>query len=185
MNNDQTKKISVLKAGKLARQAGVLSIEMIIVLGIVALLLLGVAGRIAVSFVSNDNTAEMSNLTAIYSAVKDTKTTVGYGTAGTDLSSVVISGGKLPSNIPVNGTTISNQFGGTYIIKSTGQGFTIADSSIPQKNCVKIIAGATQGGQFATTTVNSGSAYAGPMAATDAQTACNATTNTATFTSTY
>lgn len=185
MKTIQQQKPALKQSARLARQAGVLSIEMIIVLGIVALILLGVAGRVAVSFLSNDNTAELSNITAIYTAVKDTKTTVGYGTSGTDLSSVVIAAGKLPSNIPVNGTTISNQFGGTYTLKSTGQGFTMADSNIPQKNCVKIVSSATQGGQFATTTVNSGSAYSGPMAAADAQTACNASTNTVTFASTY
>ncbi|APA90307.2 hypothetical protein BJG93_34520 (plasmid) [Paraburkholderia sprentiae WSM5005] len=185
MKTMQVKKNGFKSGARLARQAGVLSIEMIIVLGIIALILLGVAGRVAVSFLSSDNTAEMSNITAIYTAIKDTKTTVGYGTSGTDLSSVIIAGGKLPSNIPVNGTTISNQFGGNYTLKSTGQGFTIADAGIPQKNCVKIVAGATQGGQFATTTVNSGSAYTGPMAQSDAQTACNSASNTVTFTSTY
>jgi type II secretory pathway pseudopilin PulG len=179
------KKNQVKAAGRLVRQAGVLSIEMIIVLGIVALILLGVGGRIAVSFLSNDNTSELSNLTAIYSAIKDTKTTVGYGAAGTDLSATIIAGGHLPSNIAVSGTTISNQFGGTYVLKSTGQGFTIGDPSIPQKNCVKIAAGATQSGTYESTTVNSGTAYTGPMATSDSQTACNASTNTITFTSTY
>jgi type II secretory pathway pseudopilin PulG len=178
------KKTDVKTAGRLVRQAGVLSIEMIIVLGIVALILLGVGGRIAVSFLSNDNTSELSNLTAIYSAIKDTKTTVGYGAAGTDLSATVIAGGHLPSNISVAGAAISNQFGGTYTLTSTGQGFTIADPAIPQKNCVKIASGATQSGQYTTTTVNSGTANSGPMSTAAAQTACSTATNSITFTST-
>ncbi len=179
------KKNQVTAAGRLVRQAGVLSIEMIIVLGIVALILLGVGGRIAVSFLSNDNTSELSNLTAIYSAIKDTKTTVGYGAAGTDLSATVIAGGHLPSNISVNGAVISNQFGGTYVLTSTGQGFTITDPSIPQKNCVKIASGATQSGTYASTTVNAGAPSTGPMSTAAAQTACNAAANSITFTSTY
>ncbi|NLP65486.1 type 4 pilus major pilin [Paraburkholderia sacchari] len=185
MKTTQLEKNALKSGARLARQAGVLSIEMIIVLGIVALILLGVAGRVAVSFLSNDNTAELSNITAIYTAIKDTKTTVGYGAAGTDLSAVVVAGGKLPSNIAVNGNAISNQFGGTYTLTSTGQGFTIADPSIPQKNCLKIVAGATQGGQYATTVVNSGTSYSGPMSAAQAQTACNSATNSVTLTSTY
>lgn len=179
LNNSRMK-----AAGRLARQAGVLSIEMIIVLGIVALILLGVGGRIAVSFLSNDNTSELSNLTSIYSAIKDTKTTVGYGAAGTDLSATIIAGGHLPTNIAVSGTTISNQFGGTYTLTSTGQGFTITDPGIPQKNCVKIASGATQSGQYASTTVNGGSANTGPMSTAAAQTSCSSAVNSITFTST-
>ncbi|MBN3815208.1 pilus assembly protein PilX [Paraburkholderia sp. Se-20369] len=177
------KKRVVKTAGRLARQAGVLSIEMIIVLGIVALILLGVGGRIAISFLSNDNTSELANLTSIYSAIKDTKTTVGYGAAGTDLSATVIAGGHLPSNISVSGSTIFNQFGGTYVLTSTGQGFTITDPGIPQKNCVKIASGATQSGQYPITTVNSGTPSSGPMSTAAAQTACSSTTNSITFTS--
>jgi type II secretory pathway pseudopilin PulG len=170
---------------RLGRQAGVLSIEMIVVLGLVILILLGVGARIATSYLSNDNASELANLTAIYGVIKDTKTTVGYGTAGTDLSASVIATGKLPTNIAIVGSTITNQFGGTYVLTSTGQGFTVADPSIPQKNCVKIASSATQSGQWASTVVNSGSSTTGPMSTATAVTSCSSATNSITFTSTY
>lgn len=172
-------------APELSKQAGVLSIEMIVVLGIVILILLGVAGRIAVAYLSNDNTAELTNISAIYGVIKDTKTTVGYGTSGTDLSATVIATGKLPTNIAVSGNTITNQFGGTYVMTSTGQGFTLTTPSIPQKNCVKIASGSTQTGQWTSSTVNSGSATTGPMSTPQAVTACSSATNSITLNSSY
>jgi len=169
----------------LSKQAGVLSIEMIVVLGIVILILLGVAGRIAVAYLSNDNTAELTNISAIYGVIKDTKTTVGYGAAGTDLSATVIATGKLPTNIAVSGNTITNQFGGTYTLTSTGQGFTVTTPAIPQKNCVKIASGATQTGQWTSSSINSGSSTTGPMSTPQAVTACSSATNSIALVSTY
>ncbi len=164
-------------------QVGVISIEMMVAAAIIIALLLGVGGRVAVAWVANDNTQELSNISALYTAIKDTKTTAGYGANGTDLSAAVIAGGKLPGNITVTGNTIQNGWGGTYAILSTVQGFTVASPTMPIKNCIKVAAGASASGQYAQTSINGGTAITGPLTTPQAVTGCSSATNTILFTS--
>src|SRR5260364_188407 len=135
----QSKNSAVFQsATPVAASAGIISLEMMIVVGILIVLLLGAGARIVIALLANDNAAEMSNVQALYSALKDIKTTAGYGAPGTELSEAVIAAGSVPGNMTVHDNAIQNQWGGVYALTSTGQGFTIRDPDIPDKNCIKI-----------------------------------------------
>src|SRR5260364_386542 len=108
----QSKNSAVFQsATPVAASAGIISLEMMIVVGIV------------IASLANDNAAEMSNVQALYSALKDIKTTAGYGAPGTELSEAVIAAGSVPGNMTVHDNAIQNQWGGVYALTSTGQGF--------------------------------------------------------------
>lgn len=175
---------NVRRAASLARQRGVISIEAIVVIAVILILLVWGGARITQLYLGTDNTTEGGNVQSLYGAIRELKTTAGYGTNGTELSSLLISMGKVPGNMPISGNQIMNTWGQAYTIQSTGQGFTISDPGVPEKNCIKIVSSISQDGQFSTTTVNGGTAYSGAMASADGQTACNSDPSTILWTST-
>lgn len=168
-----TEKCAAHRARELYRQRGVISIEAIVVIAIILVLLVWGGARIGQLFLSTDNTTESGNVQALYGAIREIKTSAGYGAAGTDLSPVLIAMGKVPGNMEVAGNQIKNTWGQPYSLLSTGQGFTVGDPSVPQKSCIKIVSSVSQNGQFASVAVNGGTAYSGPLAAAVGQTACS------------
>src|SRR5260363_342638 len=161
----------------------IISLEMMIVVGILIVLLIGAGARIVIALLANDNAAEMSNVQALYSALKDIKTTAGYGAPGTELSEAVIAAGSVPGNMTVHDNAIQNQWGGVYALTSTGQGFTIRDPDIPDKNCIKIALAQSQAGQFSSTAINGGAEMSGALSAADTVSACAEKRNTIAWTS--
>jgi type II secretory pathway pseudopilin PulG len=172
------------QAAALARQHGVISIEAIVVIAVILVLLVWGGARITQLYLGTDNTTEAGNVQSLYGAIREVKTTAGYGTNGTDLSGLLIAMGKVPGNMPISGTQIMNTWGQPYAILSTGQGFTVSDPGVPEKNCIKIVSSVSQNGQFATTTVNGGTPFSGAMASADGQTACSSDPSTILWTST-
>ncbi|CAB3755880.1 type 4 pilus major pilin [Paraburkholderia humisilvae] len=163
---------------------GVISIEAIVVIAIILVLLVWGGSRIGQLYLGTDNTTEGGNIQSLYGAIREIKTSAGYGSSGTDLSPTLIAMGKVPGNMAISGAQIMNNWGQPYDIKSTGQGFTLSDPGVPEKNCIKIVSSVSQNGQFDSVSVNSGSANTGPLATATAQTACSSDPSSILWTST-
>ncbi|MCS6496760.1 hypothetical protein NX905_21180 [Burkholderia thailandensis] len=166
------------------KQRGVISIEAIVVIAIILVLLVWGGSRIGQLFLGTDNTTEGGNVQSLYGAIREIKTSAGYGTPGTDLSATLIAMGKVPGNMAVSGGQIMNNWGQAYTIKSTGMGFTVTDPGVPQKSCIKIVASVSQNGQFDSVSVNSGAATTGSIATATAQGACTSDPSSILWTST-
>lgn len=169
------------RASGRGRRAGFVSIEVIIVL-VVVIVLAGIA--MSKSDILTNNSAaneEIGNIQAIVTASKNLKTTAGYGTAGTDLTSQLLTQGDLPKNISVVGGVMQNPSGGTYVVLSTGGGFTVATSNLPAKLCSKTVPKLSKYQAFSNTSVN-GTANAGEVTPSAAGTQCGAGGATVTYT---
>src|SRR5260363_353336 len=116
----QSKNSAVFQSATLvAASAGIISLEMMIVGGILSVLLLGAGARIVIGLLGDDSGAEVSKVEALYSALNDIKTTAGSGAPGTELSEAVIAAGSVPGNMTVHDNAIQNQWGGGYALTST------------------------------------------------------------------
>src|SRR5260363_105479 len=180
----QSKNSAVFQsATPVAASAGIISLEMMIVDGILIVLRLDAGARIVLALLADDNADEMSNVQALNSAPNDIKTTAGYGAPGTEVSEAVIAAGSVPGNMMVHDNAMQNQWGGVYALTSTGQGFTIRDPDIPDKNCIKIALAQSQAGQFSSTAINGGAEMSGALSAADTVSACAEKRNTIAWTS--
>jgi type II secretory pathway pseudopilin PulG len=164
-------------------QHGFLSIEVIIVLVVVlGLLALGAANSGMLS--TNSNTVEeMSNIQTLYVNTKGLKSSQGYGTSGTDLSSQLIALKGIPSNMSIIANTIYNSFNGVVTIASTGTGFTISTSFLPSEVCLRLVTKISRTGSFETTEINANAPITSEVTPADAATQCNSKSNTVTWTS--
>ena len=94
------------------KQRGFVSIEVIIVLVVVLGLLALGASKMDMLNTGGDTTEEMSNIQALYANTKGLKSSQGYGTAGTDLTSQLISLKGIPKNMSVVSGVVYNLFNG-------------------------------------------------------------------------
>lgn len=119
--------------------AGFNAIELSLVLGVVAIAIVGVI-RIMGSNTDKQNAAQMVNdVSTMVSNIKNaySSSTTGYSTLST---SVAIDGKMVPQDlkIPSGGNTIQNQFqGGAVVIAngSNGENFTITYTNVPAAIC--------------------------------------------------
>src|SRR5260364_228050 len=131
----QSKNSAVFQsATPVAASAGIISLGMMIAVGILIDLLLGAGARIVIALLANDNAAEMSNVQALCSALKDIKTTAGYGAPGTELSEAVIAAVIAPGIMTVHNNACYYPWWGVYPLTSTWMEFTILEPDIPDKN---------------------------------------------------
>lgn len=165
------------------KQQGFLSIEVIIVLVVILGLLALGASKMDMLRSGSDTTEEMSNIQALYASTKTLKSSTGYGASGTDLAALLVTYKGVPKNMAVSGSVISNLFGGTVPILSTGTGFTITENSVPPEDCIKLAPKISRSGSFTTTQINANAAVTGEVTPAVAGTQCTGSTNTLTFTS--
>jgi len=166
------------------KQLGFTLIEVMIVL-VIALGIYGIAsGKIASALGWSSDTEEDGNISQLYSNAKALKTASGYGASGTNLVLSLISAKGIPGNMTVTSNVPYNDWGGAVTVVSTGQGFTIGYSDVPQDACIKIATKANKGGTFASVQVNSATAQTSEYTSAQAQIDCSSSTNnTMTFTS--
>jgi hypothetical protein len=130
---------------------------------------------------------ETQNVSRIYQSVRQLRSTNGYGTTGTDLVPTMSSLGDLPSDMTRTGSgssiVLSNSWGGTVAVLSTGLGFTISYAAVPQTQCPKLVAALSASGSFSQVVVGSTTWTTMPVSTSDAVTGCSGTTNTIDFTS--
>lgn len=165
------------------RQKGFVSIEVIIVLVVVLGLLALGASKMDMLNTGGDTTEEMSNIQALYANTKGLKSSQGYGTAGTDLTSQLVAMKGVPKNMSVVSGVVYNMFNGAVTIASTGAGFTISSSNLPAEVCIKLATKVSRSGNFGSTTINSNSAVSGEVVPATAATQCSGSTNTVAWTS--
>ena len=170
--------------GTKAKQAGFTAIEIIVVL-IVGLGILAMSsGKLDMLFGGSDLTEEVGNINILHANIKSLKTTSGYGTSGTNLTTQLVAIGGIPKNVSVISSVMYNNWGGTIVPLSTGAGSTIADGTIPMDACIKMATKLSRAGVFASIKINANTAIVGEVTSATATTQCNsATANTLTFTS--
>lgn len=163
------------------QQHGFISIEMVIVLIIIALGLGLAVSRGAGLFGSSNISEEQSNLATLTTNTRALKGSNGYGTSGTNLVPSLIAINGVPKNMSVNAGVLYNVYGGSVSVSSTGMGFAITSSSLPQDACIALATRVAKN-EYERTQINSGSALNGEVSSVAATTACSGTTNTITWT---
>ena len=164
-------------------QAGFGAIEMIVVLIIVISLLALAASRWDTLFGSNESAEEISNINMLMAGTKNLKTSSGYGSSGTSLVSSLIKAGAVPKNMTVTSGAIYNTWGGAVTVVSTGTGFTVSSSAIPEGVCMTLATKLARGGVYSTK-LNSGTAIIGEVTQAAATSGCSsATSNSITWAS--
>jgi type II secretory pathway pseudopilin PulG len=165
-------------------QNGVISIELIIGMIVIAVLLALSTGQINRLFSGSNFTKEMSNVSTLYANTKMLKSTSGYGTG--DLTSQLVEEKGIPQNMSVLDGVIYNSWGGTTQVVGTGIGFYIRVNRIPKDVYIKLSREISKSGQFSSVSVNGGSAVVSEITSVAANGACNSEAeNYITFTSDY
>lgn len=168
---------------RVARQSGFTAIELIVVLAIALTVIVIAVSRFDIMFSSSNVAEEISNINTLSSSTKTLRTTSGYGTAGTSLINVLDKSGGIPKNLSVVSGVVHNTYGGTIDVTSTGAGYSIVATGIPQSDCIKLAVKQSKAA-FYSTTINTSAARVGEVTSTDATTECTSlTANTITWTS--
>lgn len=156
-------------------QHGFTIVELLIVLVIGGVLVFLGLSKYDTIMSSSNVTEEISNITTIAGATKSLKSTQGYGVSGTSLVTTLEKSGGLPKNVSVAAGSIANVYGGTIDIKSTGAGYEITETNVPQADCIKLSTKLSKSG-FYSTQINTSAARVGEVSATDATTDCSSAT---------
>jgi prepilin-type N-terminal cleavage/methylation domain-containing protein len=130
------------------RQAGVTLMELIASLAVMAVIVVGAISLYASATSSEASTSIGRDVFALQSAVKALYNGQGtYGTAGTNLNSVLVTSKKVPTDIKVDTTatppTLTHKANGTINIVSTGTSFTMTLTNITPDLCVSLMSGAS------------------------------------------
>jgi type II secretory pathway pseudopilin PulG len=158
-------------------QKGFISIETIIVLVVVLSLLALGASRMDMLSTLGDTTEETSNILALYTNTKGLRSSQGYGTSGTDLTSQLIAIKGIPKNMSIIEGKLYNIFNGVVEIKSTGLGFSISTAKLSVDVCNRLATKISRSGSFANTVINSGSPIVGEITPAVSTTQCNSDSN--------
>ncbi|MDM8356531.1 type 4 pilus major pilin [Pandoraea communis] len=167
-------------------QRGVLSLEMIGVIAVVAIILVGVLVRLAQMYASSSTTNESSAVTSLFTSIRASKAGTGYGANGTNLIPTLAAMNALPGNLSYTGGVLLNSFGVAYTIVSSnnGYGFTLTSPGIPTADCIKLAVQQSQSGNWTGgITVGATAFAAGAISSAQATTACSAATNSIAFAS--
>jgi type II secretory pathway pseudopilin PulG len=163
----------------LHRQAGATLIEQVLVAIVIAGLLVAVFigwNMVQTASNDNDNLRDIALLMSKVRSVFDGQSS--YGTAA--LNSTLLTYRAVPASM-INGSTITNPWGGAVVVTGTGATYSISSAAIPQESCatmVKNFAGNTGGGSGITAISVNGTAITLPVTPVSAATACNGATNT-------
>lgn len=175
------------------REGGFTLLELLLVIGVAALLLIG--GIATYRLVSDGNkTTETTRLlltvrqeaNAMAQQQNGVYTGIAFtGAAGADTASPLVTGGVLRSGQ-------HNPFNGTMVITPTPDAGGVADAnlevtfnSLPQSACTKLMQAINNPSEVVSVQANGGTVYAGatlPVTSANAGAACNLTTATNTIT---
>lgn len=165
-----------------SNQGGFSLIEALVVLVIGVIVLAAASGSIGGIFTAQDKSQEVSHVVSLLSNTKSLRSSGGYGVAGTDLVPPLIANKAVPTTMSVIAGKLTNAWGGTIAVASTGGGISITESALPADACIEISTKISRGGAV-TTKIGANAAVVGEVTQTDATTQCaDPTSNTVVFT---
>ncbi|MDC9654336.1 type 4 pilus major pilin [Xanthomonas perforans] len=170
--------MKMLKTGK--KQAGLTMLELMGVIIIGAILVVG--GMYAFGAGKSDSKTgqEINAISTLLARIPKMESINGYGPAGANLNAAAASRGVFPEGWTVNGATVTNRYGGTVVLTSTGLGVTSTSTGYSSQVC-QDVAQRTSGLRNVAVTVGS-TANNGPIDASAAATQCAGASNTITWT---
>lgn len=164
------------KAGRRLKQGGFGALEIFVALGIGILAVLGALAWKSKLDNSSNNQVESENIASLIANTKQLKTASGYGASSTNLVPLLINFEGVPGNMSKSGVTITNVWGGSVTLISTGAGFTLTYADVPTANCIFLATQASPG-YGSTLRINGGSAMTGEVTSSVANAACTSSTN--------
>lgn len=163
------------------RAKGFTIIELVIGIVVSVIILAGGAAAVSNLLGKSDVSQDIQGIASLTSNVKNLRGAGGYGTSGTNLLPTLIAMDAVPKSLTVNGTTVTNAWGGAVSVASTGVGYSVTSAGIPKEACIEEAAKLSRGSM--TTKVGSAAAVAGEITTVAATTSCSAATNTIVWTS--
>lgn len=154
-------------------QSGFSLMELMVVIGIIAVLVIGVLTYKAMAKGDSNVSRETDNVSVIISKIQRLKGGASYGASGADLLPIAINANAVPKSMSIVGSTVTNVWGGAVTIKSTGNGFYVNYAGVPKEACLAM-AGAIAGSTDTTTAINGGAPISGAIDPIVANTQCNA-----------
>ncbi|HAJ90690.1 MAG TPA: pilus assembly protein [Rhodospirillaceae bacterium] len=150
-------------------QSGVTLMELIAALAIIAVIIVGSLSLYRAATSSQASTQLVQDVISLRSATKSLFLGQGsYGTAATNLNSILQSAQRVPATIKVSGSTFTHSLNGAIDVIAQGAQFDISVANIPTDVCIPLLTG-TDG--WATVTV-AGTALTMPTTPSAAATAC-------------
>lgn len=125
---------------------GVTLLEVTIVLLIAVSIIAAALYMSASTIAQSDSVQEIQSLNNLGVAVQKTKTNRGYP-ASAAIPTSLITLGLVPANVQLTGTTFFNTWGGqiSFTQESSGAGFRINYTNVPNKDCKLFVSGVKQG----------------------------------------
>jgi len=164
------------------KQFGFTALELGVVLIIGAVVVAFAATQGSKLWGDNQNTVELQNIASLYTQTKNLKGTAGYGTSGTSLLPTLAAMDALPKNMAYSGGVLTNSWGGTVTVASTGAGYAVTYNNVPQASCIELAQKVSKGGAM-TTKPGGGAVVTGEVTSAVAAAGCSAETNTLVFAS--
>lgn len=173
-----------MKVGQVTKQKGFTLIEVMIALGIGFLVYALVTGTGNTATAKGDQSAEVTNMTNLFTQLRTLRSTSGYGTAGTDLVSQLKATSSLPTGMSVDSSgLIYNNWSGNVTAVSTGLGWKVSSPNVPSDMCIKVAVAVSNGNNVLQTQINGGSVITGAVDVNTAKSACATGTATLVWTS--
>ncbi|MGG6101290.1 MULTISPECIES: type 4 pilus major pilin [Pantoea] len=147
-------------------------------LGITVVLIALVFTLVGLAYHYVNTTSEVTLISTVMNETRNLRSSDGYGTD--DYVPALIKGGSISKNYTVLNGQIYNKAGGQVTVTGNGVGFIVADSQLPQGECVKV-AKSIGTADLLSTKINS-TTITGEVTGADAAAACVDGNNTLTFT---
>ena len=172
--------IKHIRVVNLPRQRGASLLEGIAYLGIAAIVVLGAVSLLTGAFSSAQSNQAIEEAIALRTATRKLYSGQIFPAA---ITPILISAKAVPATLVVNGTAVTNKWGGAVTVagNAAGSAFDVVYAAVPKDVCVSMLSGAngwtqiSQGGTVITVM---------PVTALAADGLCAGATNTVTFTAT-
>jgi len=164
------------------RQGGWTFVELMFVLIIMLAGAAGIVWKYDLLDMKSGINDEMSNINMIEGGVRSIRSSGGYDVAGTDLLPLLKSNDLLPTNMSYVSGVLTNSWGGSVQVVSTGAGHTLAYAGVPKGACSKLVMMMSRGKLFKSVAINGSSSLTGELTASVAGSNCSNTDNSMTWT---
>ncbi|MBF1995202.1 type 4 pilus major pilin [Serratia symbiotica] len=152
--------------------------DAIAALGIMIVVIGLVVAAAALAYFYVNSTSEVTLLTTVMNETRNLRSSSGYGTD--DYVPALVKGGSISRSYTVSDNRIYNKSGGQITVVGNGVGFTVTDSQLQQRDCVKV-AKSLGTADLLSTKINT-TTFTTEVTGAGAATACIDGDNTLTFT---